>query len=366
MKIGILTYHRVYNYGATLQAVALRLFLENLGHQVFYIDYYPEYHRQMYKAFDTRSLRRGGLKAKLYGLYINLKYYQGRRARIKAYKPFIEKQIAPYCIQDEREQYDVIVYGSDQIWRKQPGLNQSFNPIYFGKNNYRGKRQISYAASMGNLNLSDAERAFLQETLSRLEAVGVREKDLYDVLKPFNLSNLHLTLDPTMLLKPEEWDHALQTKRLIDSPYVLYYKVRESFKEEYIERFCREKGVRLVKVLPFDRPSGSDYHPSPAEFVSLIKYADFVLTSSFHGLAFSIIYRKELLVSIGSNSERLKGLMDSLGIGERFVPYGSPIPSDVCPIDYEDVHGRLEALQEDSSHFLAGAISSVMHTPISM
>ena len=356
MKIGILTYHRVYNYGATLQAVALRLFLEKCGHQVSYIDYYPEYHRLMYRAFNWNSLKRKNPKAVVKALCENCRHYGSRKARIKAYEPFMEEQIVPFCNQNERETYDVIVYGSDQIWRKQPRLNK-FNPIYFGDNNYVGRRQISYAASMGDLNLSDSDRMFLQQTLKRFEYVGVREKDLYEVLKPFNLSNLHLTLDPTMLLKPEEWDAALHTRRLIDKPYVLFYKVRTSFKESDIEDFCKAKGLPLVKVFPFDSPIGSDYNPSPSDFVSLIKYADFILTSSFHGLAFSLIYRKEIFVSIKSNTERLQGLMESLGIGERFIPYGASVPTNRDPIDYDKVHERWKAYQDDSAHFLTEAIA---------
>lgn len=356
MKIGILTYHRVYNYGATLQAVALRLLLERAGHQVFYIDYYPEYHRRWYRAFNVESLRGMSLKGKLRGLYVCCKEYRSKKARAKAYNPFIEEQIAPFCNTNDKEQYDVIVYGSDQIWRKQPGLGWKFNPIFFGENDYSAKRQISYAASMGNLDMNDDELAFLQNALSRFSAVSVREKDLYDVLKPFNLAHLHLTLDPTMLLNAEEWDAALQTKRLIDKPYVLFYRVRDSFKDEYIGDFCKEKGMQLVRINSFEHPIGSCLHPSPAEFVSLIKYADYVLTSSFHGLAFSLIYRKEVFVSINSNSERLQGLMRQLGLDDRFLPYGSPIPVALKPINYDEVHKTLKSLRLDSSGFLMDAI----------
>ena len=356
MKIGILTYHRVYNYGATLQAVALRLFLEKRGHQVFYIDYYPGYHRMMYQAFNVQALKRKGLRGKLYGLYINCKYYFSKRARIKVYDPFIEKQIVPYCIQDEKEKYDLIVYGSDQIWRKQPGL-KIFNPIYFGENNYCTQRQISYAASMGELNLDDSELAFLHRTLSKFNYVGVRELDLYNVMKPLNLNNLHITIDPTLLLKSNEWDAVLHTKRIIDKPYILFYKVRDSFKDKYVENFCRMKKMQLVRVYPFNCPSASDYNPDPSEFVSLIKYASFVLTSSFHGLAFSVIYRKEVFVSINSNTERLKGLMKSLGMEDRFIPYGNPIPTNILPLNYEIVHERWDAFQTDSARFLMEAVT---------
>lgn len=374
MKIGILTFHRVYNYGATLQAVALRLKLEEAGHQVSYIDYFPEYHRRTYRVFEVKSLKGKGLKAKIYGLYVKCRNRRGKKARKKAYDPFIQEHIVPYCKAGAGEHYDVIVYGSDQIWRKGSGNGKGawFNPVYFGDNEYDAERHVSYAASMGTVDVDDSERAFLRRTLGKFGAVGVREKGLFDILKPLNLPHLHFTIDPTMLLKAEEWDAVLGTRRLIAEPYLLYYRLRDSFSDEDVRSFSKKKGCREVRVCSFDRASDSSCHPDPAEFVSLIKYADYVLTSSFHGLAFSLLYRKEVFVSISSNTQRLQGLLKMLGMEERFIPYGSPIPDGSPQIDYDEVHGRLEAFRRDSSDFLADAVeshassTSFMQTPISM
>lgn len=357
MKIGILTYHRVYNYGATLQAVALRLFLEKQGHEVSYIDYYPDYHRAAYRAFRIQDLQKKSLREKLYGLYLNLKHYNSRKARAKVYEAFLDKYIVPYCAKREDEQFDVIVYGSDQIWRKQPGMSYHFNPVYFGINGYIATRHISYAASMGGIHLNSSDMTFLKDNLTRFAYVGVRERDLYDILLPLGLSHLKQNIDPTLLLEAVEWDTAMQTRRVIDQPYVIYYKVREGFNEEKIEKWCRDNNKLLIKIMPFDTPKGSSLNPTPADFISLIKYSEMVFTTSFHGLAFSIIYKKDVYVTVNSNSERMRGLMGTLGMGDRFVDANFVIPASIPSINYEIVYERLAEKHTESVEFLLNAIS---------
>ena len=120
MKIGILTYHRSHNYGALLQAIALRKVLSDMGNEVFFIDYWPNYHRHMYALFSVKWLiNRPGRKSKL--LYIKdcLLHCSVRKQRKQNFDLFISHFILPY-ISSCDDSYDVIVHGSDQIWRKQP------------------------------------------------------------------------------------------------------------------------------------------------------------------------------------------------------------------------------------------------------
>jgi hypothetical protein len=358
MKIGILTYHRVYNYGATLQAVALRIFLENRGHHVSYVDYYPEYHKKMYRAFNLSGFWKKNMYEKMYCLYDNFRQFRSRKERMKVYDDFLSKYILPYCSNDADEHYDAIIYGSDQIWRKQPGLDLRYNPVYFGSNDFVCDRRVSYAASMGNTNINEEDASFIKEHLSNFSAVGVRERDLYDVLKPYKLRNLSMNADPTLLLDEGDWDNALYTERLIKDPYALFYKVRDSFSDDVLRKYCSAKRLKLVKVNPYNAPLGSDCNPNPAELVSLIKYADVVLTSSFHGLAFSIVYQKEVFVSSRSNTARMSSLMQSIGVEGRLLPFGSPIPIDASPIDYLKVKNKLAEVKRESEEFLQNTLEN--------
>ena len=352
MKIGILTYHRVFNYGATLQAIATRCFLEEMGHDVYYVDYFPENHQALYKLFSALKFKELPILQKIRYLYNSIKYYKNKKERISAYYPFLEKYILPFCRPISRGSYDAIIYGSDQIWRKQGGLNDSFDKYYFGGNGLLGNLHISYAASMGATELTEKDKEFIKSSLNKFSGVGVRESSLYELLISLNIKNCCLTVDPTLLFNSEGWDKILNTDRIITEKYVFYYRVRRSFSDDVIDSFCKSLGLRCIKVNSYGKPNGSTLHPNPSEFVSLIKHAEYVLTSSFHALAFSVIYHKEVFVSLASNSERLFSMMKILGIEDHFITYGKPIPSGVQRINYLLVDSTLEKYKADSMNFI--------------
>ena len=151
MKIGILTYHRANNYGALLQAIATRTILEKMGHDVSYIDYWPDYHKRKYDIFSINKFRIGKFN------YIKtiLLYYSVLKKRIQTFNSDIDKYIQPYCTDDT--QFDAIIYGSDQIWRKQSELGD-FNYVYFAASPYKAPLHIAFAASMGNVDLSQCAK----------------------------------------------------------------------------------------------------------------------------------------------------------------------------------------------------------------
>lgn len=150
MKIGILTYHRTHNYGGCLQALAMRLILENLGHTVYYIDYWPDYHKQAYSIFSLNLISSAptffsGVRSCLE----SLRYLPYAIKRRKKFVNFLNDCIIPFC-RPLTEQYDIIVYGSDQIWRKQPSSND-YNPVYFGQNDFDAEKNVAFSASMGGV-----------------------------------------------------------------------------------------------------------------------------------------------------------------------------------------------------------------------
>lgn len=352
MRIGILTYHRPYNFGATLQSIATRYFLTTNGHEVVYIDYFPSYHRDMYRLFNYKMLLTFNILRSIRYTYNSLKSYKIRRKRIRHYIPFIELYIEPYCQSYESTiVYDMVIYGSDQIWRKQPGIG-SFNPIYFGEGNIRTKKKVSYAASMGDMTLDEKDKLYLEQKLCKFDKIGVRESKLGSILCNLGI-NATCNLDPTFLLTSTQWDNILRTKRLIDSDYVLYYKVSPGFDDSIIQNYCNKHNLKLIKVYSLGNYKESDYDPDPSEFVSLLKYAKFVFTTSFHGLAFSLIYKKQFLASCSTKSERLINLLSSLDLEERFADGKCNFEKLINhEIDYNVVNSKLSALIEDSKHFL--------------
>lgn len=328
MKIGILTYHRSHNYGALLQAVALRKVVENLGHEVYYIDYFPDYHQEMYKWFSFYAFNKQGPKGKLRYIKNSIKKYAYWKERREHFLNFQRQYIFPYC-KGMDEKFDVVLYGSDQIWRKQY-ITNVYNPIYFGKNEISASRHVSYAASMGILPNQDEDSSELKNLLSYLDSISVRELGLLKLVDSLGIKNAKLVLDPTLLLSSKDWDALVPTERLIAEPYCLYYSlIKDSFDEKNIRQFAIDRGLRFITLLgTATQKQTVDKRTvdGPIEFVNLIRYADFVFTSSYHGMVFSLIYNRPFYASFSRNSERAASLLHTLGLDNHILTANSIIP----------------------------------------
>lgn len=144
----------------------------------------------MYAPFSIHQAIRSGKKGAVIYTLKTLFYYRERKQRIMAFRKFIHSYIEPFCKPYScNEKYDVIIYGSDQIWRKQPGLKYRFNPVYFAGNILMADKHVSYAASMGIIDLCSEDYTFLKEKLSHFTKISVREKSLQDVIQHIGLES---------------------------------------------------------------------------------------------------------------------------------------------------------------------------------
>ena len=358
MKIGILTYHRTLNYGACLQAVATRVVLERMGHAVYYVDYWPKYHSRTYKPFSFDKLF--SLPPKMAINYISntIKNYKFRKKRIDNFEEFFQTYIFPYC-RSLAEEYDVVMYGSDQIWRKQSSL-KAYDPIYFGVNNIKTQKHVAYSASMGILPQCGKDIERIKELVSHLDNIAVREQDLKELLESMGCKDITLSLDPTLLLSSKEWDDVIPTLTPKDDKYVLVYGINKvSFNMKEIHDFAKERNCKVITLSGTASSVDSDEYittASPIRFVSLIKNAEYVFTSSFHGLAFSIIYHKTFFASYRTNSNRAQTLLDSLRIEGR-ITNGSKLQDASSDIDYTKVQDSLDVLKQLSIVYLKNSIA---------
>lgn len=355
MKIGILTYHRSHNYGALLQAIALRNVLSEMGHEVAFVDYWPGYHKRVYSQFKWLSACNIFHPLRSFNYITNrIVSWKSIKQRITNINCFIKTYISPYC-SSTTDKYDIIICGSDQIWRKQPE-HFGYNPVYFGKNNYDTPKQISYAASIGMLPKSKADEKKVIELVKNLDGISVRENDLKQFLSKGGIQNVEVTLDPTLLLSADKWNRIIPQKRLISKNYALYYEVSPNcFNEDQMRQFCDKHNLMLLILRTKHLKTETETEMcsvAPDIFVNLIRYADFVFSSSFHGLALSIINHKNFLCSVSSGKSRLTSLMENLGISEHFIEPMTNIPSDVASINYKLADIRLDEMRKKSFHFL--------------
>ena len=367
MKIGILTYHRAENYGALLQAYALKTYLAGLGHDVDFVDYWPDYHRRFFELFSWRKFLESSLKGKMVLLYYTLFWHQARRRRQKNLQAFMHEELglpleAKYHNDhDVVNEFDVVFYGSDQIWRRQcMPSHTGFDFWYFGSGNVQAQK-IAYAASMGSIDVKEDEKEVLKKNLLGFEAISVREVSLKEWLTTLGI-HAQVVCDPVFLLGKEIW-LSLANKasgQPVNQHYILVYNLLgQTSTVNFAKRLSKEKNLPIIEVnkkyVPFT--SGRRCcRTAPVEyFLSLLAHADYVVSNSFHGVALSLILQKQFFaVGMGLRSGRVTSLLNSLHIPGRYTDVWRQVP----PIDYTAVTPLLSDMVVNSSTFIQDSISN--------
>lgn len=340
MKIGILTFHCAINYGAVLQAYGLQEYLKSLGHEVFIIDYRPQYLIKPYQVFRWKYEQDSSLTSNLKDLVRECLVMPIRIIRKRKFLQFINQHLNLYPWKADLNDFDAFVFGSDQIWN--PQITKGLDEIFFGKfKEARGKKLIAYAASVGAVqNLSQNEFEKLTSCLDVFERVGVREKTLYEKLSAVN-NRVSITIDPVLLAGKEVF-HQVAVDVKVARPYLLLFTLgRDEYAVEEAYKIAKQKHLDVIEIISskeslYNRKIKQTL--SPAEFLGYIKMADYVVTSSFHGTVFSILFHKNFNVIGNGNAhgERIVQLLDSIGLINRFKMHSASEELDVADISYAE------------------------------
>ncbi len=366
MKIGILTYHRAINYGAIFQAYALLSFLKRLDHEVEIIDYWPEYHSDEYRIFNYKYFFRCSLKAKIryLGEFV-LKYTRGKKRNRGCvnfmYNNFhITKNPEYLTGQSIDKQFDLILYGSDQIWRKSNKIreNRGFDEVYLGKFPVNKVKKVNYAASMGVIDLNVEDKEYLKVLLQNFDSISVRENNLLKTTQELGYV-AELTLDPVFLLEREQWGELISLKfKKRRKKYILFYHHTPSTEAKLlVKHLSKTLGCDIIevnsKVMPYAIGKKYKNTSSPGEFLGLIRDAEFIVTTSFHGTVFSVLMQKQFFaLGMGNNAERAKTLLNSIGLGERYLDKCNCEQIQVQPIHYPSINNNLKKIINNSIGFL--------------
>lgn len=354
MKIGISTIHYAHNFGAMLQAYALKRHCEKCGCEVIMtVGYRMPKQQWNPRKIDFSSIKSILLYPKYIWKWFLPKYIPIKRRELK-FEYFLDKHLNDKHLLTGTT-FDVIIYGSDQIWSK---FKNGYDRIWWGYDDLKTKKRISYAASMGIVDIEESDEAFIKEALSHFDAVSVREFDLYNALiekKLIDQSHIQLAIDPTFLLHKDEW-LKITSPRLVKDPYLFFYDFQEDEQTTTLVReIAKKKNLKIVRTTDGIRANdGSDIYFTaigPAEFLSLLNYADFVFSSSFHGTAFSIIFNKQFAVRQVWNTNRVKSLLAHVNLCDRFVETKEQV-EQMSEIDYDLVGNKISCLLKDSYEFI--------------
>ena len=355
MKIGIITYHRAKNLGAMLQSCALQRTLEKYYEKCEIVDYRNEQMEESYQVKNTSEVH--GLKEKIK----NILYMKKNKEFEIIRKEFNEKiqKISKEVynknnIIDANDKYDLFVTGSDQVWNTKLNYNDKNYFLSFVTDN---KKRNSYAASFGTIELKE-DKVEIKNELEKFNHISVREEEGKRIVKDLINHECEVTLDPTLLLKKEEWENLINRDRIIKEKYIFIYIVAYTpTLLEFAKKLAKEKKCKLICFHnSYQRYNGMKNltKVSPQDFLNYIKYAECVVTSSFHGLCFSINLQKEFYYELDeskqNNNSRLITLAKTLNLESRRIVNGEC--KDKNNINYKEVTTKLEKQREKSINFI--------------
>lgn len=379
-RVGILTFVKVGNYGAELQAYALsRILREVYGCEAQIFD--CSIKSVSLQGFENRIQCRKSLKNRLKLVFVyalenlfSAFFFMAKKGRINKFREFYAKCMVftPFRVDSFQMLYesdfcfDAIIVGSDQVWN----YTYPFSPEPFLLTFVpRGIRKISYAASFGRKDLPSTWHDLYRKALGDFYAVSVRETTAVSILEELGISSVEV-LDPTFLLTKEEWRESLNLSFDVDNKEERYVLVYELLRSDSIIKLARRIADRYhCKIIYLSsRIFPLHFLPDitcvcaagPREFVQFFMNASFVLTTSFHGTAFalnfnipfySLINRKRVLNS------RIVDLLKLVGLQDRLVYDDSLDSMSSFDMSFEQSMNKLDELRSLSFSFLTNSLS---------
>ncbi len=350
MKIGILTFHRALNYGAVLQCYALQTVLQSMGHNVFVIDYRQSYTERIRKIFSFSHLLSQFKRIRSVARY--LKNTSVRYRKRKQYDEFVRNffNLTSVCYNNaEIPSFPIYIIGSDQLWNDSI-LGNEFDPVFLGNFVKPANSEIYGYAISSSTNALERLLKNNQEVISRFSALSFREKQLKEMAEKFSKTNLYQCIDPTLLTEKETW-LPLINKKWDSKNYVLVYQIRG---DRNVKKKIREAASSYAKKYKLNIIDIDNDNPnySVSDFVSLFYYARYIVTSSFHGVAFSLIFEKNFTSYVLNETSdvRYVDLLSNLNLSSRLVPVGESLCEE--DIDYGGFSFVLNEYKSKSVEFL--------------
>ena len=364
MNIGILTFHYAHNYGAVLQAYALKTYLESLGHVVTILDYRNKHIVHEYpKNLKPRFPKKYIFNTKKWG-YIHEDFERCFYSRVNWKNRYIkfEMFIATKLLNKSSHEWvklykesDALFFGSDQIW--EVNIVGEDEKVYFGELDTNSKK-ISYAASCFDPNrLAQSKKI---ASISRFDYISTREETLAEILRDYYPElNIQIVADPVFLLEKEEY-LKIATKK-DEQGYILAYFVTENKNLSKVCEYLRNvEKKEVIEIHYFNTKKICNKYQitdvGPEEFLGYLLGANEILTNSFHGTAFSIIFGKQFWSF--SNNIRIVDVLKKIKLQNRqVVSYDDWIFKKNSVIDYSEINRMVEKLRINSKEYIKNTLS---------
>lgn len=368
-KIGILTFHCSDNFGAMLQSYGLKKFLCDKGMPAELIRYEPFYMTGRHWFIPYIPKRR---KSSRKWLGMNIGYALGgtkanlekgtvfwrRRANMRHFREryLIDKKTQRICLSRRLNSlpYEYYIVGSDQIWN--PEITCGLRAAYFGAfDNKCRKRVIAYAASIGGTEIASEYDTEFSGLIKSVDALSMREEAAIPYIKKFYAGDIIAVPDPVFLPGRDAFQEI--EKKPEGTGYILVYITEKNQDlSEYVRKLSQEKGLDVIEICAGNMTTKAgfdvDYTAGPAEFLGYIHEAEYVVSNSFHAIAFSIVYQKKFLAFLhSSRGTRVRNILQIHGLEDRICPGGAEADIDAY-VDWEAVELHTREKVKEAEAFL--------------
>lgn len=378
-KIGLISVHNP-NYGSMLQTYALHTYLKDEGYDNEIILYTKKNDRRQFVRvfnFPLLKMKMDVIVRDIRCRIFHKEIYHLLKQRMKMFDEFKQRyltfsrnHIGWEDLQTVNNDYDIFIIGSDQVWNPINTGTGFFNLLFTEDEKYR----ISYASSFGVSVIPSSQRNVTKKYLNRIQCLSTREIQGQRIIEELTGRKAKLVCDPTLLIDKEYWIRLKGEKRFIEEPYVFcYFLGNNPPHRNWANQFKQKTGFNLVALQHLDEFVKSDldfadikpFNVGPAEFVNLIANAEYVLTDSFHGSIFSMLFQKVFFTfsrfessTTKSTNSRIDSLLSMAGIPERHIKSTDDIQKCLnMSIDYTAVHSRLGEFQDESRKYLAESLA---------
>ena len=339
MKIGIVTVYNTYNCGSFFQAYALSETLKKEGNEV----YFCKRRLDKMQKFTYRML--------LCAKYLVKGDFEVCKNIFTGYFAYKKLRNGQKTVEN-CDGLDVVVYGSDTIWNMDDPEFKNNWKKYWG---YGVKsKKITYSASVASTSAEKIlNRQELVESLSEFSGLALRDEYTYDVVKKAlpQRDDLVRTVDPTMLLDAEEYN--VFDKGCKERDFILFYiyqKLPENILNQ-VKEYAKKNGKKLIAFGNYDW-ADIKLPADPFYFISYYKKADFVVTNTFHGNMFAILFGKKF-VNYGIEKKKIQSLLSEFGLSHCLINENDNILSVIeKPINYEAVKEKIKEKRNESIRYL--------------
>ena len=348
-KTATLTFQNSENYGATLQAYALQKALIQIGVENDVLNYQCKY---MGTPYGLAALKRKGLIRFLLGIaYFIVR--MPRRANFKEFRALIKMtpELNSSDLHALEDQYDAFIAGSDQVWNDSI---TDFDPSYYFDFVKSPEKKMSYAASFGFESIPNDVKPKYRELLKDFCFFNMREESGVKNIELLLDKPANLVLDPTMLLTREEWDTVARSSVKKDKYILVYQTTVSSFLLNTAKKLAHSTGYKIITI-PF--PLGGflkakmELTAGPREWIGLIRDAEIVVTDSFHGSTFAILYNKKFYVCLTDAATRIYNLLNVFELNECICVPGSKLEL-TKKINWERINTKLHNERNKSTEII--------------